>query len=241
MNAFVLTCKGRRDLTEQCLRSLGATVGKLVMPVMFVVVDAADGSEALTYADIVSWLGVEWVERNEVYVYYIQWVDCTLTQGWNRAIDFVNDTARLTDDVNVHLLQNDSVFLREGWLKGLEDVMSKPGVGSIGTSAMSVFGHPFVTGAVQSFKLAAALSIAENGKVIDEHFNHAFPDVDISIRFVKAGYWNTLVENMEHGQNPSVKHFVSQTMYSEHGVAKVMAMRAEEEEYFLSKWGNLEA
>ena len=236
MNVFVLTCKGRKDLTEQCLRSIGKTLGVLKEPVGMAIVDAAEGLDALRVDEIGAWLN-----RADVIVQYEQWVNCTLTQGWNRAIELTANLVQVPEDTNVLLLQNDSIFLREGWLQALEEKMKEPGVGSIGTSAMSVFGHPFVTGAVQGFNLAAALSIAENGKVIDEHFNHAFPDVDISIRFVRAGYWNTLVDDMEHGQHPSVQHFVSQTMYSEHGVDKVMAMRAEEEKYFLQKWGNLEA
>lgn len=236
MNVFVMTVKGRCDLTEQCLRSIGKTLGVLDLPVGLVIVDAAKGVDALVTDEVASWL-----DRTDVVLFYEQWIDCTLTQGWNRAIELTRKFVTRPETVNVLLLQNDSIFLREGWLQALEAKMKEPGVGSIGTSAMSVFGHPFVTGAVQGFNLAAALSIAEDGKVIDEHFNHAFPDVDISIRFVRAGYWNTLVDDMEHGKNPSVQHFVSQTMYSEHGVDKVMAMRAEEEKYFLQKWGNLEA
>lgn len=234
MNVFILTCKGRKDLTEACFRSMSSTLGVLTQDALMIVVDAARGQDALTHDDVRVWLA----ERMPVI--YTQWPNCTLTSGWNYAIDSLRTILpadyRL-DQVNVYLMQNDAIFLKEGWLTKLEDALTARSVGTIGTSGMSVFGYSFVTGVIQGFRLSDGLAVAENGKVIDGRFNHAYPDVDLSIRFTKAGYRNYRVPGMEYGEDPYIKHLVSATMYSEHGVDKTLEMRASEEQIFLEKWG----
>lgn len=249
-NVLVLTCKGRKDLTEQCFRSMVATLPHWAEDdpnrnrPMFIIVDAGAGDQAIDMYE-----RIEWLDHGNVFAVRYRNRPCTLTEGWNAAIDEAALSAKVSQEMggngpekyNIHLLQNDSIFLKPGWLDAIAaKLIEQPNIGSVGTSGMSVFGHPFVTGAVQSFVLSNALAVAENGKVIDEVFNHAFPDVDLCIRFTRAGYYNTIVADMEHGPDPAVKHLVSQTMYSEHGVDRVMEMRAEEEKYFLAKWGKAE-
>lgn len=234
MNAFILTCKGQKLLTEQCLSTMAATLGVLTQPAMLVVVDAAEGQDALTYEELRAWTD------KRLDVIYTRWVCCTLTRGWNFAINSIKHLV-LPDQnlakVYVHLTQNDAIFLKEGWLQKIEEALGKPNVGSTGTSQGVTDGYPFVTGVIQSFILSDGLIVAVGDKIIDERFNHAYPDVDLSIRFSRAGYKNARVEGIEYGNDPYIQHIISATMYSEHGVDKVMAMREEEKQIFLSKWG----
>jgi len=241
MNAVIMTVKGRKDLTWQCLETLKETLigNENFTPYIYLIlVDAGDMLEefgATTFLNFVA-------PHSFITAGYLSAKGCGISEGWNRGINALMKTYPSTprEEIDVWLLNNDVIFKKEGWLEALSNRLHVPGTGLVGSSAMSVFGHPFATGGIWGFNLATALSIAEDGKILDEKFNYSCQDVDLSIRMSKAGYVVTHVPGVELGDDPMMTHLVSQTVYSNESEQSVLEKRKPEFEYLIQKHGRKE-
>ena len=236
VNAIIMTVRGRKDLTAQCLRSMVATLDG--EQVLLSLVDAGEGSEKILYSQELNvWLGGL---NGPVIETYFHEPGCGISTGWNIAIERANHYWH-NEEMNCWLLNNDVVFKKPGWLKLLAGRLAVPGTGMVGCYGMSVFGHPFVTGGIWGFRYfdASALVLAEGGgDILDEHFDKSLQDVDLSLRFAKAGYTVTHVPGLEHGEDPYMVHSVSSTGLTLHGSeAALRKLREPERRAFIDKWG----
>lgn len=245
MNAIVMTYKGRKDLTKQCLQGLVRTLDR---PAVLSLVDAGEGAEVVTDKELQEWLGVKQegaIFDGNLRGYFLsRWPSYRITESWNIGITSIEDELKRLwvspEQVTIWVLNNDVVFNRPGWLSSLETRLDVPGTGLVGSSAMSVFGHPFVTGGIWGFNLAVGKSVAENGKILDERLNYCCQDVDISIRVAKAGYVITHVPDVELSSQPMITHLVSQTMYTLEPESTVLEKRKAEFDILIQKHGRRE-
>ncbi len=236
VNAIVMTVRGRKDLTEQCLRSMVATLGS--EQVLLSLVDAGEGEDKIVPSrELNFWIGGLNGPMIETYFHES---GCGISRGWNLALERVHHFW-CEDEINCWLLNNDVVFKKTGWLKLLADRLAVPGTGMVGCYGMSVFGHAFVTGGIWGFRYsdAAALASVEGGKILDEgRFNLSLQDVDLSLRFAKAGYTVTHVPGLEFGEDPYMVHAISSTGLKLHGSeAALRKLREPERRAFIDKWG----
>lgn len=241
-NAILMTVKNQKGLTDQCLQTMLYTAGSEIDYVSFV--DGSDDDQTFS-AESISALLFPTIQRKVMFAQK----KCTISEGWNEALSLLINRLTLEfnpkdsgfrTDVNIWYLNNDVVFVKRDWLRTLADRLEVEGTGLVGSSAMSVFGHPFATGGIWGTTLKIALEVAEEGKVLDERLNFAYQDVDLSVRIAKAGYVVTHVPNVELGDDPMMKHLVSKTVYANEGESNVMNVRAKEAEIFVQKHGRRE-
>lgn len=235
INAIAMTVRGRKDLTKQCLNTLNNTLEEETVVVSLV--DAGEGEDRISrYGELDAWMDLLNGYRTVMLMEYVP--GTSISQGWNLAMQILALYWN-PEETNCWLLNNDVVFKKPGWLKLLADRLAVPGTGMVGCYGMSVFGHPFVTGGIWGFRLCDALRLAENGKILDEeHFNLSLQDVDLSLRFVKAGFTVTHVSGIEFGEDPYLVHGISQTGLALHGSETALRkLREPERRAFIDKWG----
>jgi GT2 family glycosyltransferase len=230
-NVVIMTVKGRKDLTERCVRSFAATTSEDERTLLL-----ADGSE---YEDRVTheeWM--TWFPRSVLLP--VPCPNTNISQGWNAGIQFwMRIKPDMTND-RIWLLNNDVVFRKPGWLKLLSDRLDVPGTGMVGAYTMSVFGLPFATGGIWGFPFGVAMQVAEEGytkKVLDERFNLSCQDVDLSVRIANAGYTVTHVPDIEFGNDPYLLHGISQTVSQGHSPEELYKMREPERKLLIDKHG----
>lgn len=232
MDFVIMTVKGRKDLTEECLRSMVRT---LDLPIGFVLVDAGVGPEERFGLGV-----MEDVFQNKEYVYWYlhEFMVCNIPEGWNyglRLLDYHRAVSE-PDRTNVWLLNNDVTFHRRGWLSMLANRLREGHTGMAGSTAASVFGLGFASGGIWGFRWDAAMEVAEEGKVLDERLNYCCQDVDLSQRMRKAGWEFSHVPELEHREGPYLIHMESQTV-SATGNERLRELRAPERRILIDKHG----
>lgn len=229
---IAMTVKGKKDLTENCLRTLSRTLERDKIHAL-AIVDASSPADQIDQIELRGWLG-----NSTLLLDYKVEEGCGIVYGWNRAIDnLIALTPNIDkEQVNLWILNNDVVFRKPGWLDRLNDRLSQPGTGVVGSTSMSVFGHNFSTGGIWGFNLAKAVEVAEDGKILDERLNYCCQDVDISIRLAKVGLPPTHVPGTEYVEDPYLEHAISKTVM-DIGYSRVMEIRAVEEQILIEKHG----
>lgn len=226
---IAMTVKGKKDLTRECLKTMSATVGRDT-EIELVIVDATPARDScIMHSDLSQWLTDNFLSDISYYP------GLGISASWNECFDML-DAEKPT---MVWVVNNDVIFKRAGWLDLMIDRLADPSMAMVGAYSMSVFGHGFVTGGVWGFKLQDALSIVDaNGNILDESMNSSMQDVDLSVRFEKAGRGITHVPGIEYGDEPYVVHAISQTQLAEHGTMnKLYEIRAQERRFFIDKHG----
>src|SRR3972149_8784262 len=227
MDVIIMTVKGQKHLTRQCLRGLFETARR---DFKLIIVDAGEDSERFLPAD---WHDIE--GEFEVLIH----PKMAISAAWNEGMASILKTQPnlFTEECDIWLLNNDVIFHRPVWFDLLSLRLNDSDVGMVGTSSMSLFGHPFVTGGIWGFNLANALEIAEDGRILDEQLNYSCMDVDLSIRFSRAGYLVTHVPGIEWGPDPMITHLISQTVYANEGMREVFKKREPERRRIIDKHG----
>jgi GT2 family glycosyltransferase len=226
-NVIVMTVKGHTALTYQCLETLKSTIGVDSIPI--IIIDAAEAHDKVDLSAIPS----------DLEVHYENWSNCGISRGWNIGIELAETI--VGDIGNVWLLNNDVTFDKVGWWQKLNDKLNEPNVGIVGTYAMysEDVKAGFITGGIWGFKLSIAKSVAEDGKILDEHTNFAGQDVDLSVRIARAGYTVTCTEGVElFGVDPAIGPMLTHRISATTGLEdSSMSKRSEEMAYLRQKYG----
>ena len=234
LEILVWNIRGRKDLTDQCFKTMRPTVDWSTIRVM--ILDASlPNEDPITTDDMLRWIpgGTPW--------HLFKHPGFGLSQGWNTLVGYARDTLKgLGIDphtANFWLVNNDLIFLKPGWLELLSNRLGQGNTGEIATGKMTVFGHNFVSGAVIGFNLGKILDLMPSGEIMDLDLNYAYGDVLMSMMIEKAGYELQVVFGIEWGNDPYIIHLISQTVYGREGQDKVMEYRREEGKKFIDRYG----
>lgn len=232
---LLMNVRGRKDLTRNCLLSLGRTIGEKPDVDLIIVDGSHDDESPLEQIEIDRW--IEQADCILGKVLLILEPGCTMSSGLNtgfaKAAEAENGGLK---DHFVIVVNNDVLFNEDGWLEMIEQRAREPGIVMLGSGAMSVFGHPFVTGATWGVNLWDAFSVSPDGNIMETSLQYAYSDVALSIRMAKVGVV-THIPGLEWGENPKTTHLVSQTVYSREGYETVMDYRRKEAKIFIDKYG----
>lgn len=232
---LLMNVRGRKDLTRNCLLSLGRTIGQRPDVDLIIVDGSLDDESPLEQTEVDRWL-----EQADCLLGLFRLLSepgCTMSSGLN--IGFAKAAEVEYGGLKDHwviVINNDVIFNESGWLEMIEQRAKEPGIVMLGSGAMSVFGHPFVTGATWGVNLWDAFSVSPDRNIMEPSLQYAYSDVALSIRLSRVGVV-THIPGLEWGEHPKTTHLVSQTVYSREGYETVMEYRRKEAKIFIDKYG----